>query len=72
MARYSVTVPIAGHIAVEVDADSEAAAIDMVMNGDVPIGDKDIIGYETLETFTRGNVCYCPTPWEVTAELVDE
>lgn len=69
MATYYVTLPIAGHAFLEVEADSEKAAIDKAME-EVTINDID--EWEALEQFNQGNVCHCPSPWEATAEKVEE
>lgn len=53
MAKYNVTLPVAGYAIVEVEADSEEEAIDCAVNnwgGD----------YEELDAYTHlvdGNVC---------------
>ena len=54
MAKYNVTLPVAGYAIVEVEAGSEEEAIDCAVNnwgGD----------YEELDAYTHlveGNVCY--------------
>lgn len=71
MAKYGVLAPIAGHIYVEVDADSEKAAIAAAFESeDLTIS--NIEGWEALTEFNRGNVCYCPSPWEADATLIDD
>lgn len=64
---YNVTLPIAGHAIVLVEAENEEAAIDEAIN---TVTIDDIASWEALEQFHQGNVCYCPCPWE--AEAVDE
>lgn len=69
MAWFSVIIPIAGHAYMDVEADSEEAAIEMAM------ADTTIDHIETwwpIETFNEGNVCYCPRPWSAEAERHDE
>ena len=66
MAEYNVTIPIAGHIYKTVEADSEAEAIDKAMES---VSIDDLGDWEPLIQFNRGNVCYCPSPWEAEAEL---
>lgn len=61
MKNYSVTIPIAGHFIIEVDAESEEQAIEKAMNADEKDGE---LQYEFLTRFHEGNVCYCPIPWE--------
>lgn len=63
---YQVTVPFAGHMVIEVDADTEAAAIEKALE---EVTSDHIEGWEPLECFHEGNVCYCPQPWE--AEVID-
>lgn len=64
---YGVTLPIAGHAYVIVEADNEDDAIIEAMN---IVEMKHIESWEALDQFNQGNVCYCPQPWE--AEAVDE
>ena len=64
--HYTVYLPIAGHAILSVEAESEDAALEKAWEADLS---KDAeIEWEALEQFTRGNVCYCPSPWEATAE----
>jgi hypothetical protein len=68
MATYSVKLPFAGYLSVEVEADSEEDAVSKAMN------DASLDDVEEWETFThivQGNVLYAPinTP-EV--ELIDD
>lgn len=65
---YGVTIPIAGHVYVEVEADDEDDAIEKAMESDFT--SESIESWEALTTFTEGNVCYCPSHWKVYAELV--
>jgi len=69
MATYSVTIPIAGHVVLEVEASSEKEAIDKGMQ-EATI--EHIGEWDCLNQFNSGNVCYCPTPWEAEAELQDD
>lgn len=69
MATYQVTIPIAGHAYVEVEADSEDAAIEQAIS---KVEFNDIESWEALQQFNQGNVCYCPSPWEAEAECLDE
>lgn len=64
---YSVLVPIAGHAHVTVEADDEESAIDLAMQ---EVTTDHLEDWEALRRFNQGNVCYCPSPWEV--EVVDE
>lgn len=67
MRVFSVTLPIAGHAYVTVEAENEDQAIDKAME-EVTID--DIETWEAVPQFNKGNVCYCPHPWE--AAVVDE
>jgi hypothetical protein len=67
MKSWSVTLPIAGHAYLTVEAETEEEAIEQAFN-EVTID--HIETWEAVERFNQGNVCYCPHPWE--AEVVDE
>lgn len=62
---FYVTIPIAGHAFKEIEAVSEEAAIEEAFNT-VTLDDVD--DWEAPERFNQGNVCYCPSPWEVDVE----
>jgi hypothetical protein len=62
---FAVTIPIAGHAFLEVEATSEEEAIELAMN---KVTIDDVESWEAVEQFNKGNVCYCPAPWEATAE----
>lgn len=62
---FTVTLPIAGHAYVTVEADNEDAAIEAALE---KVTIDDIDEWEALPRFHEGNVCYCPSPWEATAE----
>lgn len=64
MKTYEVTIPIAGHAFITVEAESEDEAIEIAM-GEVSL--KHVEEWECLERFNQGNVCYCPHPWEADA-----
>lgn len=64
---YSVCIPIAGHAYIEVEAESEAEAIEKALASE-DLNMSAIEEWEALERFHSGNVCYCPSPWEATAE----
>lgn len=64
---WGVTLPIAGHAYLTVEADSEEEAIERAF---MEVEVSDIEDWGALKQFTEGNVCYCPHPWE--AEAVDE
>ena len=68
MKRYDVTIPIAGHAIITVEAASEEDAIQKALESeDLTI--KSIESWEALERFHQGNICYCPRPWEAEAAL---
>lgn len=62
---YTVTIPIAGHLHFDVEAESPEAAKEQAYNLPVEEGD---LSWEMLERFNSGNVCYCPTPWNLTVK----
>lgn len=62
---FHVIIPIAGHAVKEVEAVSEEAAIEEAFN---TVTLDDLENWEALERFHQGNVCYCPSPWELGVE----
>lgn len=64
---YIVTIPIAGHASFEVEAETEEQAKQLAWDADTSEAE---VSWEMLETFGRGNVCHCPSPWEVSVEEV--
>jgi hypothetical protein len=69
MAEYLVTIPIAGHLEIMVEAESEEAAIEQAFESDYTID--NLADWEAVRAFNEGNVCYCPQPWEATAEEIE-
>ncbi len=65
MKSYSVTIPIAGHAYITLEADSEEEAIEKAMES---VSINDIAEWEPMKQFNQGNVCYCPHPWEAEAK----
>jgi hypothetical protein len=61
---YTVTLPIAGHITTEIEAENAEAAISAALDGDLMTYDAS---WEALEQFSQGNICYCPKPWKAEA-----
>lgn len=59
---YTVTIPIAGHAFVDVEAESEAEAEEKAFGS---VTRDHIEEWEALKKINQGNVCYCPMPWEV-------
>lgn len=68
MKRYDVTIPIAGHAIVSVEAESEEDAIAKALDSD-QLTITSIESWEALERFHQGNFCCCPSPWEAGATL---
>ena len=69
MKTYEITIPIAGHPFMTVKAENEAEAEQKAFDA---VQRNDIEEWEPLECFHKGNVCYCPSPWELTIECVSE
>jgi len=69
MKTWSVSVPIAGHAEVEVEAEDEESAIEQALS-EVQLS--DLTEWDALKQFNQGNICYCPSPWEAEAMLVDD
>lgn len=67
MKTFNVVIPIAGHAYVEVEAEDEEAAIEKAME---EVSREDIEDWENLHQFNRGNICYCPKPWEITVKEI--
>ena len=59
---FEVTIPIAGHAFVQVEAESEEEAKQKAME---EVDGTSEIHWEPLEQFNSGNVCHCPSPWEI-------
>ena len=70
MPTYSVTIPIAGHVVVEVEADDEKQAKDKAWEVDLADPHVADLSWEALEDFGKGNICACPSPWEIEVEEV--
>lgn len=67
--KFSVTLPIAGHAFLIVEADSEDDAIQKAM---AEVTSEDLDSWEAIEQFNEGNVCYCPRPWNAEATAEDD
>lgn len=78
MKTYYVMIPMAGHVCLSVKAESEdeakgrafdvaGEALERMLQRDIESG-AEFENIELLDEFNRGNVCYCPSPWEVEAE----
>lgn len=68
MATYNVTIPIAGHALLTVEAGSEEEAIQKAIDEATL---DNVQEWEAIKQFHKGNVCYCPHPWEAEAQLDD-
>ena len=66
--EYNVTIPIAGHAYMTIEADSEEEAIEKAMES---ITINDVAEWEPLQEVNRGNVCCFPSPWEAIAEEIN-
>jgi len=67
MKTFLVTIPIAGHISFEIKAENKEEAEQKAWDSD---SDEGEVSWEMLDCFGQGNVCHCPSPWEVTTEEV--
>lgn len=67
MKTYIVTIPIAGHLSFEVEAEHEEDATKKAWEMDHCHGE---LTWEMLSRFHDGNVSRCPSPWEVEAEEI--
>lgn len=65
MRTYSVTIPVAGHITVAVEAENQEEAKKKAF--EVEVTADQIDEWTTLESFVSGNVCHCPSPWKIEA-----
>lgn len=61
---WGVTMPIAGHCYVEVEAETEEEAIEKAFDS---VTNENLESWEALERFQQGNVSHCPHPWVVEA-----
>jgi hypothetical protein len=72
MPKFTVIVPFAGHIEKTVEAATPEEARGKVFEGWSGFAGCDqedyFYDYELLDRFHAGNVCYCPSPWELTIE----
>lgn len=69
MPRYYVTLPIAGYLGVEVEANNEEQAIETAIMSDISVD--DIMEWDTYRQLVNGNVCYV-SPNRAYAELIEE
>jgi hypothetical protein len=66
MKTFTVTIPLAGHAVIEIEAENEEEAIEKAFESDIQ---PDQVSWELLNKFGQGNVCYCPSPWKVTTKI---
>ena len=69
MKKYIVTIPIAGHTWVEVEAKNEDDAIVTATGSDDL--DKNA-EWEILSRFVKGNTCYCPSPGRIEVKEIED
>ncbi len=69
MPTWEVTIPIAGHALMTVEADTEKEAIELGMM-EASLSMVEI--WEPLEQFGQGNVNYCPRPWSAEAVNISD
>lgn len=69
MKTYLVQIPLAGHVSFEIEAKDEDSAMKIARDKD-PTGEDAELTWETMDSFGYGNVCCCPSPWEITAEEI--
>lgn len=78
MKTFYVMIPMAGHVCLSVKAESKdkakekafdvaGKALEGMLTSDSESG-ADFQNIELLDEVNRGNVCYFPSPWEVTVE----
>lgn len=67
--EWEVTLPIAGHAYLVVQAETAEEAIEVAMN---EVVHDSIETWEAVHAFHEGNVCYCPQPWTAEATCVGE
>lgn len=65
--QWHVKIPMAGHLAVWVEAESEERAIEKAMEHEFTID--DVVEWQEMEAFWDSGVLYCPHPW--TAEATE-
>lgn len=79
MKTYTVMIPMAGHVCLTVEAESKndakgkafdvaGEALERMLKGDDEQSGAEFQNIELLDQFNQGNVCYCPSPWEVDVE----
>lgn len=66
---YQVTIPIAGHAIVNIRAANKKKAINNALDS---IDEYTAVEWDTLEQFNKGDVCYCPLPWEIKVDDIDD
>lgn len=70
MKIWNATIPIAGHVSLEVEAATKEEAQEKAFMTDLA---KDgYVTWEALDSFGKGNVCHCPSPWSVEVGFLEE
>mgnify|MGYP005806673437 CR=1 FL=1 len=69
MKKYIVTIPIAGHTWVEIEAKNEDEAIEMATGSDDLNKNAE---WKILTRFVKGNMCCCPSPGRIEVKEIEE
>lgn len=67
MKEWEVTIPIAAHAFLTIEAETEEEAIE---KGLAEASLQDVEEWTSLRQFHQGNVVYCPHPWEAEARCI--
>lgn len=70
MKKWEVLLPVAGHVAVEVEAENEEEAIEKALRSE-NITNEDIQEWDVFKKIIEGNVCHAPL-WEAEATPIDD
>jgi len=70
MPKYGITIPIAGFVWLEVEADDEDHAKELAF--DHQFEPKDIQEWNLYESFDKGNVSMVETPTKVEIEVLED
>lgn len=69
MKTWAVTIPMAGHAYLEVEAETEEDAFEQAM---LNVSLDHVEGIEALMRVNSGNVCHFPSPWDAEARLISD
>lgn len=67
--KFGITVPIAGSVYREIEAETEEEAINIFFNEGYE--EEDIVELQMLEKVVGGGVCYAPV-WDVEIEELED